>query len=357
MELQLGQNIRLLRKKNGFTQERLAEAVGVTVGAVYKWETGQSMPEIRLLVELAELFETSVDALLGYGWEAGGAARATQRLQNYILERDIVGGPQYARQALQKYPNNFAVVFHCAEVFYVAMTLEPSYAVEAIALYRQAIRLIDQNPYDHISLSTLENRIAMCHCFRGKVDDAIALFRKNNTEGQNEFRIGLLLSRQSGRQEEALPHLSNALSWCYASLCSVCMGYANVYFAQGRMEELEQLLSWFQGLSQGLRKTDSVCYLDRTQVCVELYLAAVELYRKNIPGAKTALGNAKTMAQRFDSAPSYDFSNIRHYAGTETARTYDDMGETALDVIENFLSGEIGQALKPLWEEICNEGK
>ena len=65
MELHIGENIKRLRKDRSMTQEQLAEAMGVTVGAVYKWENGLSMPEIRLVVELADLFEISVDYLLG----------------------------------------------------------------------------------------------------------------------------------------------------------------------------------------------------------------------------------------------------------------------------------------------------
>ena len=49
--LQFKDKIKKLRKEKDMTQEQLAEALGVTVGAVYKWENGLSMPEIRLLVE------------------------------------------------------------------------------------------------------------------------------------------------------------------------------------------------------------------------------------------------------------------------------------------------------------------
>ena len=42
MEIQIAGNIRKLRKELSFTQEQLAQALGVSVGAVYKWESGVS---------------------------------------------------------------------------------------------------------------------------------------------------------------------------------------------------------------------------------------------------------------------------------------------------------------------------
>ena len=63
MSASLAENIRAFRKERMMTQEELAEALGVTVGAVYKWENGHSTPVVHLLVQLADLFGTSIDAL------------------------------------------------------------------------------------------------------------------------------------------------------------------------------------------------------------------------------------------------------------------------------------------------------
>jgi transcriptional regulator with XRE-family HTH domain len=49
----------------GLTQDQLAEKLGVTAQAVSKWENDLSCPDINMLPKLAELFETSTDALLG----------------------------------------------------------------------------------------------------------------------------------------------------------------------------------------------------------------------------------------------------------------------------------------------------
>ena len=54
----------ILRKIKGITQEEFACAVGVSRQAVYKWESGQSYPEVPKLLEMKLLFSISIDDLL-----------------------------------------------------------------------------------------------------------------------------------------------------------------------------------------------------------------------------------------------------------------------------------------------------
>ncbi|MDY0100608.1 MAG: helix-turn-helix transcriptional regulator [Bacilli bacterium] len=65
MKETLGQRISKLRKSKDLTQEQLGQKVGVTSQAVSKWENDTSAPDIMLLVDLANIFEVSVDELLG----------------------------------------------------------------------------------------------------------------------------------------------------------------------------------------------------------------------------------------------------------------------------------------------------
>lgn len=66
MKIKISENIRRLRKEKGMTQEELAEVLGVTVGAASKWELGTSVPELPMIIGLANFFEISVDLLLDY---------------------------------------------------------------------------------------------------------------------------------------------------------------------------------------------------------------------------------------------------------------------------------------------------
>ena len=60
----IGANISAYRKKNSMTQAGLAEKLNYTDKAVSKWERGDAMPDVQTLMQLAELFEISVNDLL-----------------------------------------------------------------------------------------------------------------------------------------------------------------------------------------------------------------------------------------------------------------------------------------------------
>lgn len=66
MTIKLAENLQLLRKEKGLTQEQVAEIFNVTNQAVSKWELGLSSPDITLLPEFAKFYQVTVDELLGY---------------------------------------------------------------------------------------------------------------------------------------------------------------------------------------------------------------------------------------------------------------------------------------------------
>lgn len=64
--MEIGTIIMNKRKALGYTQQALAEKLHVSFQAVSKWENGTNCPEIELLPALADVLDTSIDALMGY---------------------------------------------------------------------------------------------------------------------------------------------------------------------------------------------------------------------------------------------------------------------------------------------------
>ena len=60
----LAEKITLLRKKNGWSQEELAQEMGVSRQAISKWESAQSTPDLNRILALAKIFDVSTDVLL-----------------------------------------------------------------------------------------------------------------------------------------------------------------------------------------------------------------------------------------------------------------------------------------------------
>ena len=71
-----------LRKKNGWSQEELAEKLNVSRQAVSKWEGAQSIPDMTRIIQLSELFGVSTDYLLKDNLEQAEAAASADLAQD-----------------------------------------------------------------------------------------------------------------------------------------------------------------------------------------------------------------------------------------------------------------------------------
>jgi transcriptional regulator with XRE-family HTH domain len=61
----IGERLKELRRKNGYTQVTLADNLGVSKGTVAMWETDKRMPDFDKLNELCDLFDVRLDYLTG----------------------------------------------------------------------------------------------------------------------------------------------------------------------------------------------------------------------------------------------------------------------------------------------------
>ena len=66
MSVSFGERLKELRKAAELTQASLAETLGVHLQTVSKWEQGESIPDVRCGKQLAILYNTTLDELLGY---------------------------------------------------------------------------------------------------------------------------------------------------------------------------------------------------------------------------------------------------------------------------------------------------
>ncbi len=357
MKNRLGENIRNLRKSRRLTQEQLAEAMGVSAGAVYKWEAALSVPDIEIIILLAEYFEVSVDVLLGYEMHGSSLKSTLEALRRARVDRELEKGRQKAERALQKYPNNFQVVHESAVIFY--LSLDKEYLRRALELFSRSLALIGQNTDDSISEALIYSRMSQIHAIFDEYDKAIELLEKYNFDSHNEAAIGEILARGCKKYDEALPHLSDALSNSINTLLYLCSGYANAYIGKGEYHKAIDVLLWLITVYNGLRITDDPIFLDRSIVVMYSACAECSALEGNFETAREYLRKAYALALRFDASPVYDMRNQKFYHGDEDARAYDSYGDTAVDAIINIINDnhDVKAQLNKIWEEIRNEEK
>ncbi len=114
--LYLGTNIKEYRLKKGYTQEQLAYELGVSSQTVSRWETGTTYPDIVMLPVIAELFDTSIDNLMGYAKECSTTEREAFFAKIHAL--DTLEKIACHREILQQYPNDTILQFSLANLLY-----------------------------------------------------------------------------------------------------------------------------------------------------------------------------------------------------------------------------------------------
>lgn len=118
MAMTMGQIIKKLRKGRGFTQEELAERLGVTYQAISKWENDSGLPDISQIVPLATIFNVSTDFLFGIDHTSeteealkivsnANSIQEYGKLDTYLKAYDVL------LDGLKKYPNNYIITYNC----------------------------------------------------------------------------------------------------------------------------------------------------------------------------------------------------------------------------------------------------
>jgi len=132
MNNNLGLNIKNYRKSKGFTQEELAGMLGVTPQAISRWESEAGLPDVSMIVPIAQALNITTDMLLGYNVSNQDdylAARLRKKLDEIWDISDTKGSALKCTEFLgaeaNKNPMNFEV-----SLMYVEETAGLSYYID-----------------------------------------------------------------------------------------------------------------------------------------------------------------------------------------------------------------------------------
>ena len=355
MKTKLAENIKKYRKERNLTQEQLAEALSVTTGAVYKWESEKSLPEVGMLMELADFFDTSIDVLLGYELRNNDRSSTIQRLKDYAHKREDKNAFVEAEKALQKYPNCFEVVYRSAKIYrlYGWDFRDRDLMKRALELYERASLLFEQNTDVEISLLGIQRDMAEIYFNLDNSEKAIELWKKNNPCGINNAAIGGALAIDLKRLEEGESYISQAMIDSIISQVTIVTGYINIYLERKEYQNVIDISFWLLSNIKGLKYQGRNNFLMKTECLYEVICAEMYLRLGKTEQAEAYLLEAKLTAEMFDENPNYDCENIRFIVLDTRASAHDNLGETAMNVIEDYIRSEIKyKELEKVWEKI-----
>lgn len=159
MELYIGENIKRLRRQKGITQETLAEHMHISAAAVSKWERGETLPDISMIIPLASYFDVSTDEILGLS-----SVKNEETIRRYLEESRRLAAMGKARErfdliakAYGEFPNDWRII----EAYMWQLNYDPSCTapygneVHRDELYRLCERVLDDCTIDKTRYAAL----------------------------------------------------------------------------------------------------------------------------------------------------------------------------------------------------------
>ena len=192
--LYLSENLKKYRTLKDLTQEDVAEYLNITPQSVSKWERGDCFPDITFLPALANIFETSVDLLLGMDTIRAEETRYNIHKTANAFQRngDYQAAEKVYRDALLIYPNKPGMILGLAGVLALQEKSE-----EAIELMEKGLPL----SINEKQKST--TRAALCFlylkCGRTEIANSLASTLPHTRESREV--IQLLISQGIDKNE------------------------------------------------------------------------------------------------------------------------------------------------------------
>lgn len=161
----LQENLKKFRILKNLTQEDIAEYLGITAQSVSKWERGESYPDITFLPALANIFETSIDLLIGMDTIRAEKTRYNihKTAMAYQRNGDYDSAEKTYRDALLIYPSKPGMILGLAGVLALKGNTE-----EAIQLMERGLPL----SINEKQKSTTRAALCFLYLKSGKIEKA-----------------------------------------------------------------------------------------------------------------------------------------------------------------------------------------
>ena len=316
MQLSLGQKIRELRKRDGRTQENLAEALGVTSQAISRWEANGGYPDMEMIPAIANYFHVSIDELFGYHSDR------EEKIKNILDKADKVT----ENQGVTCYQGSLSLeVEECIEMLRIAADEFPN---ESRILLRLAHLLHGWGfnkyglKFDHDNETGIERFDIGYHSQNPYWQEAITTFEKllksNPSHEDRELAIRelALLYYRTGKYKEAkaLAEAQNSIIVCKEILLPTAAAGEEMMRYQG-----ERIMTLLMELRFAISDAvASKAELNSSEYKQKVKLALLNMYETIFEDGRCgayhqAIGNIYMHLANFESHIGGDFEKALEY--------------------------------------------
>lgn len=317
MQVNIGTKIKELRKRDGRTQDAMANAIGVTAQAISRWEANGGYPDMEIIPTIANYFGITIDELFGYECERQSKI---DNLVRIITEKNKLNNGKdvcieecisLAREGLIEFPGNEKLMLCLASVLYNAgyarygeyhLTDDEGYDIfdierhrkyaewqEAIKLYEKLIVSLGEGEMRHTAVREL------VQLYENLGENEKAKQIANNSPDISNCRELLMPNCCDGKEradmyEKALAEMVSVTS---GLLVSTVMIKKNHFSPEQSVDRVKSAIHIFDILENKDQYLAQIANL-------YLYLSEHLWKAKNYDEAFNALEEAKKLAQNYD---------------------------------------------------------
>lgn len=131
--MSLGNHLFEARKKRGLSQEEVAGKLGVSRQTISKWETDETLPDIRQSKRLAVLYGLSLDELVEFDMDVREIQEAIERTSEEVTNRiDWTKAWSKKYPILARYQKEVEVDFYASQLEVLLRDLEKKYGYDEL---------------------------------------------------------------------------------------------------------------------------------------------------------------------------------------------------------------------------------
>ena len=122
----IGSFLKELRKEKGITQEQLAEILGVSGRTISRWETGSNMPDLDVLIEIADYYGVELRELLD-------GERRSEKM-NEEMKETVLKVADYSNEEKRKLSKRMCVLFIAGAILFTIYVILESFFVTGTSI-------------------------------------------------------------------------------------------------------------------------------------------------------------------------------------------------------------------------------